>query len=440
MKRRIALLLASAMLLTSAVAGLASCKEGEGGSDSGKKGHVYYLNFKPEVDTQWQELAAKYTEETGIQVDVVTAANGKYEEKLTAEMAKEDAPTLFQVNGPTGLASWDEYCYDLTDSDVAKELSTDTFALKNSEGKVKGIAYATECFGIIVRKDLLEKAGHTLDEIKNFETLKTVVEDITARKDELGFSAFTTTALDSGNFWRMHTHLANLPLYYEFKADKVDADKDVPSIKGTYIDNYKQIFDLYLNNCTVEPSLTTGMTVDQARDEFVTGKAVFFQNGDWEYGNITKDDVLKDDQIAMIPIYIGVEGEENQGMCAGTENYWVVNGDSADEDIQATLDFMKWLVTSETGTTALADEMGFASPFKSAKAPKNYLDKFNNDSMAAGKEVVTWVFKAMPSEDYKNEVGSALAGYAAKMDDASWNVVKTAFVDGWASEYTKAHE
>jgi len=437
MKRRLALLLAAAMLLTSAVAGLSSCN-GDGGSN--KKGHVYYLNFKPEVDAQWQELAAKYTEETGVQVDVVTAANGKYEEKLTAEMAKEDAPTLFQVNGPTGLASWDEYCYDLGDTEVAKELSTDTFALKNSEGTVKAIAYATECFGIIVRKDLLEKAGHSVDEIKNFETLKAVAEDITAKKDELGFAAFTTTALDSGNFWRMHTHLANIPLYYEFKADKVDADKDVPSIKGTYIDNYKQIFDLYLNNCTVEPSQTTGMTVDQARDEFVTGKAVFFQNGDWEYANITKDDVLKDEQIAMIPIYIGVEGEENQGICAGTENYWAVNSDAAEEDIQATLDFMKWLVTSETGTTALADEMGFASPFKSAKAPKNYLDKFNNDYAVAGKEVVTWAFTAQPSENYQLELGSALSSYAVKMDDASWGAVKAAFVDNWATEYAAAHE
>ena len=130
MKRRIALLLASAMLLTSAVAGLTACGDEEGGSN-GKKGHVYYLNFKPEVDKQWQELAAKYTEETGVQVDVVTAADNQYEQKLLTEIGKEDAPTLFQIKGASGLATWDEYCYDLTDSDIVKELSTDTFALKN---------------------------------------------------------------------------------------------------------------------------------------------------------------------------------------------------------------------------------------------------------------------------------------------------------------------
>ncbi len=436
MKRRIALLLASAMLLTSAVAGLTACGDEEGGSN-GKKGHVYYLNFKPEVDKQWQELAAKYTEETGVQVDVVTAADNQYEQKLLTEIGKEDAPTLFQIKGASGLATWDEYCYDLTDSDIVKELSTDTFALKNGEGKVKGVAYLTECFGIIVRKDLLEKAGHTVDEIKSFETLKAVADDIVARKDELGFTAFTTPALGEG--WRISNHLSNIPLYYEFKADKLSSANPPASIKGTYLDQYRQMIDLYLTDATVEPSVATGDKVEVAREDFISGKAVFYQNGDWEYGGL-KEGGLTDEQLAMIPMYIGVEGEENQGIAAGTEAYWAVNGDAKDEDIQATLDFMKWLVTSETGTKAMAIDMGFACPFKSAAAPVNYLDKFNNDSMAAGKEVVTWEFTAQPSEAYQTELQTALSGYAVKMDDASWEAVRAAFVDNWATEYAKAHE
>ena len=67
------------------------------------KGSVYYLNFKPEQDAQWQELAKAYTEETGVPVTVVTAASGNYETTLMSEMGKSGAPTLFQVNGPVGL-------------------------------------------------------------------------------------------------------------------------------------------------------------------------------------------------------------------------------------------------------------------------------------------------------------------------------------------------
>ena len=85
-------------------------------------GKVYYLNFKPEADPQWQELAKAYTEETGVPVTVVTAASGEYETTLQAEMAKSDAPTLFQVNGPVGLKNWADYCYDLTGSDIVMDI------------------------------------------------------------------------------------------------------------------------------------------------------------------------------------------------------------------------------------------------------------------------------------------------------------------------------
>ena len=73
-------------------------------------GSVYYLNFKPEQDAQWQELAKVYTEKTGVPVTFVTAASGQYETTLMAEMEKSECPTLFQVNGPVGLANWNDYC------------------------------------------------------------------------------------------------------------------------------------------------------------------------------------------------------------------------------------------------------------------------------------------------------------------------------------------
>ena len=77
---------------------------------SAEGGSVYYLNFKPEQDQAWQDLAAAYTAETGVDVTVVTAASGQYETTLMSEMGKSSAPTLFQVNGPVGLANWKDYC------------------------------------------------------------------------------------------------------------------------------------------------------------------------------------------------------------------------------------------------------------------------------------------------------------------------------------------
>ena len=430
MKKRIAILLASAMLLTSALTGLASCKSGgNNGAADESKGHVYYLQFKPEQDQQWQDLAKLYTEKTGVQVDVLTAAEGTYETTLASEIAKTDAPTLFQVNGPVGLANWKDYCADLSDAAITKELTSQDFALKDSEGKVRGVAYVIETYGIITNKALIEKAGHSMDEIKDFESLKAVADDIHARAAELGFDAFTSAGMDSSSDWRFKTHLANLPIYYEYKADNIGTTE---AIKGSFLDGYRKIWDLYITDSATDPALLSGKTGSDAEQEFVDGQAVFFQNGTWEYDAVK---AIGDENLAWTPIYIDADGEENQGVCTGTENYLCVNGNAADEDVKATLDFLEWVVTSEEGTDALANKMNFVSPFKKAKEASNTLVKLANEMVAAGKTPVSWNFPTMPSEQWKNDVGSALTAYAANPSDDTWEAVRVAFVDGWAKEY-----
>ena len=364
---------------------------------------------------------------------MVTAASGTYEQTLMSEIAKSTPPTLFQVNGPVGLANWKDYCYDLTGSDVLGQLTSDAYALKDGDATL-GIAYVIESYGIIVNKTLLAKAGYSVDDIKSFANLKQVAEDITARKAELGFAAFSSAGMDGSSDWRFKTHLANLPIYFEYQ-DKGIGSTD--AIEGTYLDNYKAIWDLYINNSTCDPAALSGKTGDDSRNEFLAGEAVFYQNGSWEYGNLVGDGKFTDDDLAMIPIYIGAGDEANQGLCTGTENYWCVNNSAKAEDIQATLDFMNWCVTSETGTKAMAEDMGFVIPFQAAQESPNLFVKQDAAYTAEGKTPVSWNFTTMPSENWKNELGTALTAYSAGTGD--WDGVVSAFVDGWASEYAAAN-
>ena len=393
-------------------------------------GKVYYLNFKPEQDQDWQDLAAEYTKETGVPVTVVTAASGQYETTLMSEMEKSEAPTLFQVNGPVGLANWKDYCYDLSGSQLYGELTSDSFALKDGDA-VAAIAYVIETYGIIYNKELLTAAGYTQDDIKGFDDLKKVADDIQARKAELGVDgAFTSAGMDGSSDWRFKTHLANLPIYFEYQADGIGT---TDAIKGTYLDNYKDMFDLYINNSTCAPTELAGKTGDDSRNEFLDNEAVFFQNGSWEYTNLVGDGKpFTDDDLTMIPVYIGVGDEANQGLCTGTENYWCVNKEADQADIDATLDFIYWCVSSDEGTKAMANDMGFVIPFKNAQESPNLFVKVDNALTAEGKTPVAWCFSTMPSENWKNGVGSALTAYAAGTGD--WNAVVTAFVDGWKTE------
>lgn len=418
------------------------------------EGQVYYLNFKPEQNDAWQELAATYTEQTGVPVTVITAADGTYEQTLKSEIAKTEAPTLFQVNGPVGLANWKDYCMDLSGSELYSHLTSEDYALKNDAGEVSGIAYVIETYGIIYNKKILsdyctlENAVISAPEdINNFETLKAVADDIQARLDEMndtfGYElkgAFTSAGMDGSSDWRFKTHLANLPIYYEYKDKGIDA---TDAIEGTYLDNYKQVWDMYITDATCEPGLLSSKTGDEAEAEFGMEEAVFYQNGTWEYGNLTNDDngyLVTAEDMGMMPIYIGVEGEENQGLCTGSENYWCVNSQASAEDQQATLDFLNWVVTSDEGRDSMANVMGFTTPFDT------FADGYTADNVfiqadaaytEAGKYSVTWNFSTIPSETWKDGVGSALLEYAQGTGD--WDAVVSAFVDGWATEYAATH-
>lgn len=422
-KKLLVLVMALAMVLTMFV----GCGEKPAENTTGS---VYYLNFKPEADQAWQDLAKVYTELTGVPVKVVTAASGTYGETLTAEMAKDSAPTLFQCGNVAALKEWKDYCLPLDGTEVMKEMTTDDFNLKE-DGKTYSIGYCYEAFGIIANKALLEKAGHSVDEIKDFASLKAVAEDITARKDELGFSAFSSAGLDGSSNWRFSGHLANMPLYYQgVNADSATITKD-------YLDCYKNIWDLYINNTTCAPKDLGPKTGDESEAEFGTGKAAFYQNGSWEFAALTSDEgkgfMMNPEDLVMLPIYCGAPDEANAGLCCGTENCWAVNAKASEADQKATLDFLKWVVTSEEGTKMMADQFG-PIPFKNAKESENVFFNDANKAIADGKYTVTWAFNYTPNVDtWRQGVVDALLAYTTA--DGSWDNVVTAFVDGWATEW-----
>ena len=441
MNRAVKSAVAVAAIAAMSLGTLAACGSSTSGDDS--KGKVYYLNFKPEAADQWAALAKEYTKEKGVDVKVQTAASGTYEQTLKSEIAKTEAPTLFQVNGPVGYQNWKKYTADMSNTDVYKELTNQDVALKDGD-KVVGVPYVMETYGLIYNKDILNKyfaldgaKATSMDEIDNFDTLKAVADDMQSRKDELGIKgAFTSAGFDSSSDWRFKTHLANLPLYYEFKDDNVT--EQPATIKGTYLPNYKKIFDLYIADSTTDPPQLSAKTGDDANSEFALGEAAFYQNGTWAWTDLQKAG-MKAESVGMMPIYTGVKGEEKQGLATGSENYWCINDKASDADKKATADFLKWVITSDTGKKAISQDMGFTTPFKTFDDVKfdNPLTEAAVEDQKSGKTQVSWNFTMMPSEEWKNKVGQALLEYA--QGTGKWDAVKTAFVDGWASEYEASH-
>ena len=404
------------------------------GCAGGEKGRVYWLNFKPESDEVLQEVAKMYTEETGVEVKVLTAASGTYNQTLLAEMDKAEAPTLFVIGNQNAVKEWKDYALNLKDSAIAKELNTDAYNMYDADGNLVSIGYCYECYGIIVNPTLIEKAGYKMDDLKNFEGLKKVAEDIHKRAKELGFDAFSASDMDDSSSWRFTGHMANLEYYYESR----DAGgwKECPAeIKGTYMENFKNLYDLCINNSmTPAKELATGG--HDAQNQFKTGKAAFYVNGSWEYSEVAE----AVPNATMIPYYAGVKGEEKAGLNCGTENYWAINSKVSKADQKATMDFMVWCVTNEEASRKLVDTFG-VMPYKSAAESTNGFLAAANKYSADGCYVMDWATNYQPNVDeYRKALVSALNAYNANQTEANWAKVKTAFVDGWAYQYKQINK
>ena len=441
-RKLLSLGLASTMLASLALTG---CGDEEA-KDGEEKGKVYYLNFKPEADEAWQAIAKAYKDETGVEVKVVTAANNTYESTLAAEIDGSEAPTLFQINGPVGYENWKDYCYDLKDTDLYSWLSDKSLAVTGEDGGVYGIPYVVEGYGIIYNNAIMEKyfaldgaKASSMDEINNFDKLKEVVEDMQAKKDDLGIDGvFGSTSLKKGEDWRWQTHLANLPIYYEYQDNNTTCMKD---IEFTYSDNYKNILDLYLNNSCTEPTLVGSKTVVDSMAEFALGQCAMIQNGNWGWGDINKTEgnTVKSEDVKFLPIYTGVDGEENQGLCTGTENFFCVNKEASEADIKATIAFMEWVFNSEKGKAAVTNDLGFIAPFTTFTAEESPQDplaqevlRYLNDTT---KTNVSWNFTTFPSQTFKDDFGAILLNYA--IGGSTWDDVEKLVVDEWASEWAK---
>ena len=413
-----------------------------------KNGTVRYLNFKPEVASIYQELAEAYEKETGVKVIVETAANNSYESTLTSKMATKQAPTLFQINGPRGYANWKNYCADLSKTELYKHLSDKSLAI-TSGGKVYGIPYVVEGYGIIYNSAITDKyfalpnkatKYKSMDEVKNFAALKEVCDDMQKNAAALGIKGvFASTSLKAGEDWRWQTHLANLPVYYEFKNNKIDLASDATKkINFQYDKEFKNIFDLYLTDSVI-PAKNVGIkTVDNSMAEFALEECAMVQNGNWAWGQISgvSGNKVKAENVKYLPIYTGVDGEESQGLCIGTENFFCINKKASKADQEATADFIYWLYSSATGKKYVTNKLGFIAPFDTFSDSERPTDplavEISKWMTKPGITSVAWNFTLFPSQTFKDNFGASLLRYA--QGSKTWAEVKESVVSDWAKE------
>ena len=313
-------------------------------------------------------------EETGINVEIETAASGQYEQTLTARIDSSEAPTIFVIDSVNMLNTWKDYISDLSDTELYSYVTDDAYTMNDGNGAIYAISYSLEAWGIIVNKKITD------------------------------------------------AYFASPNKSTEFTFE--------------YAENYKNILDLYLNNSVIEPNLVGTKTVDDSMAEFALGKCAMIQNGVWAWNTINGTDgkAVEADDVCFIPITCGVEGEENMGLNVGAGQYMCINSQSSEEDQKAAEEFLVWLFSSDTGKELVSKKLQFVTPFSTMEDAvyDNPLFASQSAIAAAGKTAYCWASNLIPDQTWKDNMGGDLLQYA--QGQMEWDDVVTDAVDTWAVE------
>lgn len=413
-----------------------------GSSNPSAEGRVYMISQKVENNDQFVELGKQFTKDTGIAFNVVSPAADSYEQTLKSELAKSNAPTIIGLDN-NDYPNWAEYCADLSGTSMYKDLKDPNYVLKTGD-KVGAIPFVLDRYGIIYNKAILGKyfhaswaSLHSVDEIRGFDALKTVADEIQAHKDELGIKgAFTSAGFESSSIRRYGDQLVHIPVYYEYR-DQGRTDLP-PTVSDKYVPDMKRIFDLYIKDETVPATQLSSATFDDAISEFSLGDAVFIQTGSWAYPQL-KGQKVEDKDMGVLPIYMGVPGEDKAGLTISS-NYFAINKKIPAADRKATERFLDWMLTNDGARKIVTDTMGFETPFKSySKAGYKTRNPIlrSNDAYAK-RHCYDMIIRPLPSQQWSLSLGNAMLEYAQGTGD--WSKVQSAFVDGWASEYKTTHQ
>lgn len=330
----------------------------------------------PAEDTAlYEDLAAQYAALTGTAVTIVTG-------DLQPLMDSDTPPTIFCLHSQQEAQQWQDHMYDLSGAPVLEQLYNPNFALTEN-GKPLALAMDVTGYGLIYNAALLGKAGFTRSDITDFASLRAITQHITEDRKTLGFYPFCTPDLHNTV---LTEYLAGI-------------SEDPAQIRS--------FFDLYRNNATAS---------GDPMAQFVSEKIVFYVGGVWDYDRISQ---LGIHNLDILPIYTTDGGSFH---CTSS-TYWSVNAQSSDADIQASLDFLNWLVTVDENGNVPVDLLGWLSPFRNATAAEDAFQRLMRKYIAEEPVTLRWEIAPGMSEQELTDLAAALSAYMASPSDDTWAAV-----------------
>lgn len=407
LKKLLSLTLAGAL----AMGTLAACgSKTEEKADSGSKVVLDVFQFKVEFKDAFEKLAKEYeASHDGVKINITTVGGGEnYGASLKSKFASGGEPAIFNVGGPQDVKDWNSKLADLSDTKASKEALEGTLDAVTKDGKILGLPFNQEGYGILYNKEVFKKAGIDPASINSFVKLEEAVKTIDSKKKELGLES--VMAFPAKETWVTGLHLSSPFFAAEFDGD-INKAFEAKTIDFKYNEGMKKLLDLQ-NTYSVQPTVSLDYS-RQVEELFSTGKVAMIQQGNWVYGSIEGiDQEFAANNVGILPM--PVEGYKEDSIPVGIPMYWAVNNNKDEATVKASKEFIDWLYTSEEGKKAVLEDFKFIPAYKGYDTSK-ISDPISKEIYQYAKDgkTINWVFMGYPSDWGMNKLGADIQQYVS---------------------------
>ncbi|MGL4624125.1 MAG: ABC transporter substrate-binding protein [Culicoidibacterales bacterium] len=382
----------------------------DGGTAESTGKTIKVFQLKVEINDALVELAKQYEAETGTKVEITSVGGGAdYGAALKAEFAKGESvePDIFMVNGAGDIETWSHKVDDLGSEAWVANAVNGTLDAVTVDGKIQGMPVATEGYGLIYNKDLFAEAGIDGEAIDTYSELEAAIKTLDSKKADLGLD--NVVSYTTKETWVTGNHTFNIPFATQEDPKQAVADYIAGSFDVVGNQNFKDwtnLVELLINyggGATLE-------TIDYSTQvgNFALGKTALLHQGNWTAGDMK--DLGVDFEMGILPLAINEDTSVSGSIPVGVPMYWSVNKDSSvNAEARA---FLDWMVSSETGQTALVEEMNMIPAFTNFEVTSEdqlaqAVTAYNNDG-----KTLPWVFTMFPDGFTMEKVGPIFAKLA----------------------------
>ena len=338
---------------------------------------ITIFNSKMEIQSQFEEMAEKYAEDNGINVEVYYT-NDTVSAHLATKYSSGDPYTLAMVDAKDIYSLAKDHAIDMSDQEWVKNTN---YAI-GIDDQINGFPMCVEARGLIYNADAIEAiTGETFnpEDYKTLDSFKELIEQL----KEGGMETPTGIMKED---WSLGGHFLSQvseeqPDVEEFITKLHEGEADL--INNEKFNSLMDFFDVMMeNNYAKDSAIAAEREVTEMM--LAEGEIAFMYGGNWDWSVINAYDYTEN--MGMMPIPQNTDDGTNEKLVGGGSKYFMIDSSDAttDEQRQAALDFLEWLADSEEGQKFITEDCALVPAFTNnenevadplGKSVKKYADE-----------------------------------------------------------------